>query len=81
MLTRRGFLGACLAAGVAPAIIRLPGVLMLIKPRLLVATPEFYYRWFIAGNVPDALDAGWQYVEEFKEVPPESCFATLLKIK
>lgn len=35
-LSRRGFLGAALAAAVAPAIIRTPGILMPIRPGLVV---------------------------------------------
>lgn len=67
-ITRRGFIGAILAAGVAPAIVRV-GSLMIIKARKIeVATLEDLFQYGsivsydIEGNPIQSV--GWKFLYE-----------------
>lgn len=54
-LTRRGFIGGLIGAVVAPAIIKTPGLLMPIKPKLITNSVEIDYLWVEeAAEVPEA---------------------------
>lgn len=67
-MNRRGFLGGLLAAAVAPAIIRTPGLIMPIKPAL-VPVPVFSYEpiWKIEINIEAILKA----FDEAHGIPPQ----------
>lgn len=51
-LSRRGFLGSIIAAAVAPAIIRTPGLIMPIKPGLVMARHALEVTPLVAGIIP-----------------------------